>query len=118
MARKLRYFYEYKLLEDAEGHHKYIPIGVWAHDPATNDINIAFLPEYWEEEFEATQPLNGLVEQDLPVPHDFFDFWQERISSYKGDRGPIQETEKFDNVVQLTDWLLEEMKKGKFNNEI
>jgi hypothetical protein len=79
-----------------------LPIGVWAHDPATNDLNIAFLPEYWEEEFEATQPLNGLIEQDLPIPLDFFDYWNEHISSHKGDRGPIQDTEEFDNVVQLT----------------
>jgi hypothetical protein len=115
MAKRLRYFYEFKLVEDAEGRHKYIPIGVWAHDPATNDLNIAFLPEYWEEEFEATQPLNGLVEENQPVPPDFFDFWQEHISSYRGQRGPIQETDRFENVVRLTDWLLDEMKAGRFH---
>jgi hypothetical protein len=59
--------------------------------------------EYWEDEFEATQPLNGLFEQGLPVPLDFFDFWREHISSYRGDRGSILETEFFGNVVELTE---------------
>ena len=82
MARKLRYFYEFKLVEE-DGNYKYTSIGVWTHDPATNDINIAFLPEYWEEEFEGTQPLNGLIERDIPIPLDFYDRWNEYFSSYK-----------------------------------
>lgn len=112
MARRLRYFIEYKLIEEA-GQPVYLPIGVWVHDPVSDDMDLAYLPEFWEDEFDANQPLNRLIEQGLPFPPDFFDYWNEHIPSHRGQRGEIRWTERFDNVAQAGDWIVERLKAGE-----
>lgn len=111
MAKLIRYFIEYKLVGE-DGAHEYIPIGVWTHDPQSDDMDIRFLPEFWEDEFEANQPTNRLIEQNLPFPPDFFDYWNEHIPSHRGRRDPIQTTLRFDNVVQASKWILERLVEG------
>ncbi len=92
---RIRYFIEYALRQDAQAHHYFEPIGVWAHGPGLGlDVVMQYLPGNEEAQAIADGIINELIERgERTVPADFLEQWQGRISLYRGDRSPVYATD-------------------------
>lgn len=86
---KLKYFVEYRF-EEAAG--RFLPIGVWMHNPADGDVDVFYEDPECPEASEANWILNRLVEADLKTPDDFLEYHQQH-AGYRGMRGPVREVE-------------------------
>ena len=101
---RIRYFIEYALRQDAQAHHYFAPIGVWAHGPGLGlDVVMQYLPGSEEAQAIADGIINDLIERgERALPADFLEQWQGRISLYRGDRSPVYATDagSVDDVVE------------------
>ena len=96
---KIRYMVE-SVIRDRDGNPWYEPVGVWVQGPGPGlDLEIAFLPGNEEVQEDADWVINRMVENDVKsVPEGFLEYHQATLSPYRGDRGPIVETEEFPSV--------------------
>ena len=92
---KLHYMIEYAL-RDRIREPRYEPVGIWVQGPGPGlDLVIEFLPGNTEAREEAEWIVNRLVENDIrSLPDDFLACHQATLSSYRGMRGPVVETDE------------------------
>ncbi len=95
----------------------YEPIGVWVQGPGPGlDVVIEFLPGNDEAHEEADWIINRLVENDIKsLAPDFLEYHMETLSAYHGMRGPIEETDKFDEAEACAKAILEEINRGRLS---
>lgn len=100
----VRYFIEYALRRETNGHAFFAPIGVWAHGAGLGmDIAMRYLPGNEDAQAIADDIINDLIERgERTLPVDFLEQWQGSISLYRGDRSPVYVTEasNVDEVVK------------------
>ncbi len=92
---RIRYFLEYALEQDqADGHHYYRPIGVWARGDGPWDLTILYLPDAEMRWFDTQLHICAFMERgDSHFPDDLLERWIASISLYTGDCSLIYETE-------------------------
>jgi len=92
---RVRYFIEYALEQDqADGHHYYRPIGVWARGDGPWDVTILYLPDAEIRWFDTQLYICSFMERgDTHFPDDLLETWITGISLYTGDCSLIYETE-------------------------
>lgn len=83
---RIKYFIDY-LYDEVSG--RFLPIGVWMHNPADGDVDIYYPDEDSREYEEALWIINRLVEAGLKTPEDFLEFHQQR-AGYRGVRGSVR----------------------------
>ena len=86
---RLRYFIENRY-DDKAG--RFLPIGIWIHNPVDGAVDIFYLDQESDECAEAMWVINRLVEADLTAPLDFLEFHQSR-AGYRRMRSAIFEVE-------------------------
>ena len=91
---RVRYFIEYALEQDqADGHHFYRPIGVWARGDGPWDLTILYLPDAELRWFDTQLYICSFMERgDTHFPDDLLEAWIDGVSLYTGDCSPIYET--------------------------
>ena len=82
---KLRYFIDYRYDEKIG---RFLPIGIWIHNPVDGAVDFYYLYPESDEYTEAMWVINRLVEFDLKAPPDFLEFHQMR-AGYRGMRSRI-----------------------------
>lgn len=86
---RVRYFIDYSYDDEAD---RFLPIGIWVHNPADGAVDILYLDQESDEYWEALWVINRLAESDLNAPMDFLEFHQGR-AGYRGMRSAIFEVE-------------------------
>ena len=89
------YFIEYALEQDqADGHHYYRPIGVWARGDGAWELTILYLPDAEMRWFDTQLYICDFMERgDTHFPDDLLETWIAGVSLYTGDCSVIYETE-------------------------
>lgn len=84
-------------LRDGDTNPHYEPIGVWVQGPGPGlDIIMEYLPGNDDFQEDADWVINRLVENDIKSLVDgFLEYHQQTMSSYRGTRCEIVETEEF-----------------------
>lgn len=92
---RVRYFLEYALEQDqADGHHYFRPIGVWARGDGAWELTILYLPDAEMRWFDTQLYICGFMERgDTHFPDDLLETWIAGVSLYTGDCSPIYITE-------------------------
>jgi len=111
---RVRYFIEYAMRRDTNGHAYFEPIGVWAHGPGLGlDIVMRYVPGNEDAQAIADGIINDLIEQgERALPVDFLEQWQGRISLYRGDCSPVYATDA-GNVDDVAEYVLTLITAGK-----
>ena len=89
MRLRLKYFIDYRFDDEAG---RFLPIGVWIHNPADGAVDVFYLDQESDEYWDAMWVLNRLAESDLKAPPDFLEFHQAR-AGYRGMRSAVFEVE-------------------------
>lgn len=110
---RVRYFIEYALEQDSDGHHFYRPLGVWARGEGSWDLTILYLPEEEMRWFDTQLYVCAFMERgDTHLPDDLFEGWIGQISSYTGDGSVIYTTEAR-NSEEVATKVLEVIRTGQ-----
>lgn len=110
----VRYFIEFTLRRETNGHAFFAPIGVWAHGAGLGmDIAMHYLPGNEDAQAIADDIINDLIERgERTLAVDFLEQWQGSISLYRGDRSPVYVTEA-SNVDEVVERILALILAGK-----
>ncbi|HOC93353.1 MAG TPA: hypothetical protein PKH33_13440 [bacterium] len=113
---KIRYFIEYKRPDPNKW--EFIPIGVWAHGVDDHSaFEVGYVQGFDAEDWDAQCVINRIVEQGIrELPEDFLERHRDAVPVYLGSRTKVFETDKYASVTELVNDLLEQIRKGKFNN--
>ena len=111
---KLRYMVEYKMADLHESPH-YVPIGVWVLGPDTGfDLLIRFLLGNEEQQADTDQIIPRMIEYGMPaIPDGFLEYHRETLSTYRGMRGEIVETDEFPSLKACPYFVLKQIEDGE-----
>lgn len=88
----------------------YKPIGVWVVGPTLNNFTVAYLPEVDLTDLDDMSGFwiqNRRIEDDAgDIPEDFLEYHIATESPYHGARGPIIETDEYDDPDLLAEAIL------------
>ena len=114
---RVRYFIEYKLQQDNDGHHFYQPIGVWARGEGPWELTILYVPDAEERQWAADIWVCDFMERgDDHLPDDVLESWINGVSLYDGDCSVIYVTDA-DNSEMVATQLLDKIINGKSLND-
>ena len=111
---KLRYMVEYKMVDLRRSPH-YVPIGVWVLGPGPGfDLLTRFLPGNEEQQADTDQIIPRMIEHGMrAIPEGFLEYYQETLSTYRGMRGEIVETDEFHSAEASASFILKQIEAGE-----